>query len=100
MQSKPTTSKRRPRFIRAGSKALDRDPLTLGEGLLTAYEVARELHLSRSQVYKLMDRGDQPGLKVGRARRFRRQDLARYMARHLGPVRRWKRHVAAHRRHV
>ena len=98
MQSKPTTSKRRPGFLRAGSKALDSDPLTLGERLLTAYEVARMLHLSRSQVYKLMEGGDLPSLKVGRWRRFRRADLQQYMARHSGPIRRWKRRAASHRR--
>jgi len=76
---------------------VDGDPLTLGERLLTAYEVARELHLSRSQVYKLMERGDLPGLKVGRARRFRREDLQDYMARHLGPIRRRPSKPAPHK---
>jgi len=90
MQSKPTTSKRRPRFLRAGSKALDSDPLTLGEGLLTAPEVARILHVSRSLVYQLVSGGDLPSLKVGSARRFRRQEVQRYLAKHSGPIRRWK----------
>jgi excisionase family DNA binding protein len=46
------------------------------------------LHISRSQVYSLMYRGDLPGLKVGTARRFRREDLRRYVNRQPGPIRR------------
>jgi excisionase family DNA binding protein len=58
------------------------------EGLLTASEVARMLHISRSQVYILMDRGDLPGLRIGAARRFRRQDLRRYLSRQPDRIRR------------
>ena len=61
---------------------------TSDEGLLTASEVARILHISRSQVYLLMDRGDLPGLKVGSMRRFRREDLRRYLTRQPKPIRR------------
>jgi len=81
-------SKKRPPFSGAGSKANDLHPLTLAERLLTAKEVARILHLSRSMVYKLAFRGDLPSLKIGSARRFRRHDLQRYLARNSGPSRR------------
>jgi excisionase family DNA binding protein len=56
--------------------------------LLTASEVARLLHISRSQVYRLMYRGDLPGLKVGYVRRFRGADVRRYLNRQPGPIRR------------
>jgi excisionase family DNA binding protein len=56
--------------------------------LLTASEVARMLRISRSQVYRLMDRGDLPGLKVGYARRFRREEVRRFIGRQPGPIRR------------
>jgi excisionase family DNA binding protein len=98
MQSKPTTSKTRPRFLHAGSRALDCDPLTLEDGLLTAYEVARMLHISRSNVYRLMKSGDLPSFKVGFVRRFRRDDVQSYMDRRAGPIRRWTRRLASHRR--
>ena len=56
--------------------------------MLTASEVARMLHISRSQVYILMDRGDLTGLKVGTVRRFRREDVRRYLSRQPDPTRR------------
>jgi excisionase family DNA binding protein len=58
------------------------------DSLLTASEVARMLHISRSQVYLLMDRGELAGLKVGHARRFRGADLRRYLSRQGSPIRR------------
>ena len=87
-QLKQTTSKRRPPSRSAKSRSLDKDRWTSDEGLLTASEVARILHISRSQVYLLMDRGDLPGLKVGSMRRFRRADLRRYLTRQPSPIRR------------
>ena len=87
-QLKQTTSKRRPPSRSAKSRSLDKDRWTSDEGLLTASEVARMLHISRSQVYLLMDRGDLPGLKVGSMRRFRRADLRRYLTRQPSPIRR------------
>jgi excisionase family DNA binding protein len=83
-----TISNKRPPFPGAGSKANDARPLTLAERLLTANEVAGILHISRSMVYHLVFRGDLPSLKIGSARRFRRHDLQRYLARHSGPIRR------------
>jgi excisionase family DNA binding protein len=50
-----------------------------GDGLLTAVEVARLLRISRSAVYKLMQRGDLPSLLVGRLRRIRARDVERYL---------------------
>jgi len=64
------------------------DRWTPDEGLLTASEVARILHVTRSYVYSLMYRGDLPGLKVGYARRFRREDLRRFLGRQSGSIRR------------
>jgi excisionase family DNA binding protein len=87
-QRRQTTSRRRPPIRNANSRLGDQRRWSPDEGLLTASEVARLLHISRSQVYILMGRGDLPGLKVGRARRFRREDLRRYLSRQPNPTRR------------
>jgi excisionase family DNA binding protein len=53
------------------------DPLnrTNLERLLTADEVAQILNVSKSFAYQLMQRGEIPTLRLGRAVRCRRQDL-------------------------
>ena len=87
-QPRQTTSRRRPPPRSAKSRPSEVDRWSPDEGLLTASEVARLLHISRSQVYILMGRGDLPGLKVGHVRRFRREDLRRYLSRQSDPTRR------------
>ena len=52
----------------------DEGPLTF-DRLLTADEVARILHVSRTLVYWLIERGDLPAVRFGRALRFRREDV-------------------------
>lgn len=47
--------------------------------LLTAAEVSRLLHISRSLLYDLIQQGDIPSLHIGRAVRFRWQDLQEYI---------------------
>jgi excisionase family DNA binding protein len=47
------------------------------EKLLRVTDVARWLNLSRSCIYKLMDRGELPYLKIGKSRRVRPEDVAR-----------------------
>ena len=42
------------------------------EGFLTVREVADLLHLSRSSVYQLMQKGALPWIQIGRARRIPR----------------------------
>jgi excisionase family DNA binding protein len=43
--------------------------------LVTVKEAEQMLKLSRSTIYVILDRGDIPSLKIGRARRIRRSDL-------------------------
>ena len=88
MHAHKAPSRNRPTLLDAGSKANDLRPLTLAERLLTVKEVAGLLHISRSAVYNLVSRGDLPSLKIGYARRIRRRDLQRYMARSSGPIHR------------
>lgn len=46
------------------------DSQTVEDGLLRVSEVAKFLGLARSTVYQLMDRGELPYAKIGRARRI------------------------------
>ena len=46
-------------------------------------EVARFLALSRASVYQLMDRGELPWVKLGRARRIPRRAVVDLAARRL-----------------
>jgi excisionase family DNA binding protein len=45
------------------------------EGLATVAEVAEFLHVSRSMIYRLMDRGDLPYHKIRTSRRVRWADV-------------------------
>ncbi len=49
------------------------------EKLLDSDDVARILHISRSYVYYLRERGDLPFFRVGTAWRIRREDVDRYI---------------------
>ena len=49
--------------------------------LLTTGEVARYLHVVPITVYRMIDRGDLPAIKVGSRWRIRRQDLEDYLSR-------------------
>ncbi len=49
------------------------------EPLLKSEEVARILHVSRSFAYLLMQRGDIPTVRVGKAIRVLPEDLNRYI---------------------
>jgi excisionase family DNA binding protein len=51
------------------------------ESLLTTKEVARYLHVVQLTVYRMIDRGDLPAVKVGSRWRIRRQDLEDYLSR-------------------
>lgn len=50
-----------------------------GPDLLTVSEVARYLRVSSMTVYRLLDRGELQGSRVGRAYRVSRDDLAAYL---------------------
>ncbi len=52
-----------------------------GDYLLTAAEAAAILNTSRSTIYSLMQRGELPGIHIGRSLRFHMQDLRAYMGR-------------------
>jgi excisionase family DNA binding protein len=54
---------------------MDRDTL------LTTREVARYLHVVPITIYRMIDRGDLPAIKVGHVWRIRRQDLEDYLRR-------------------
>lgn len=51
------------------------------DNLLTTREVARYLHVVPITVYRMIDRGDLPAIKVGSRWRIRRQDLEDYLKR-------------------
>ena len=55
----------------------------VNEGLERVSEVARFLGLSRSQVYKLMDEGELPYVKIGKSRRIPRQAMVSLAANNL-----------------
>ena len=55
----------------------------VADGLMTVSEAAGFLHLSRSSVYQLMDRGELPFVKLGRSRRIPRRALVELAAAHL-----------------
>lgn len=48
---------------------------TLGEGILTAREVAAYLRLTETTVCKLASSGDLPGFKIGKSWRFDRGEI-------------------------
>jgi excisionase family DNA binding protein len=52
--------------------------------LLTVLEVARILHVSRSLIYWLIERGDLPTVRIRRALRFRPEDVQAYIHRGAG----------------
>jgi excisionase family DNA binding protein len=52
--------------------------------LLTILEVARILHVSRSLMYWLIARGDLPTVRIGRAVRFRPEDVQAYIRQGAG----------------
>lgn len=87
MQRKQTTSAKHTPSKRAGSKAADRAPSALEERLLTVGEVARILHISRSLMYELTQRGDLPSVRIGRVLRFRADDIRRYIQQQADPKR-------------
>jgi len=45
------------------------------DALMTVKEVARYLHVVQLTIYRMIDRGDLPAVKVGSRWRIRRQDL-------------------------
>jgi excisionase family DNA binding protein len=52
------------------------------DGLLKMSDVLRLLNISRTALFNLRRRGLLPSVHVGRALRFRRQDVERYIRRH------------------
>jgi excisionase family DNA binding protein len=55
------------------------DPI--GEGFVTVTEAARYLRLCRAKLYQIMDAGDLPYAKFGKARRIPRRALAEFAER-------------------
>jgi excisionase family DNA binding protein len=53
------------------------------ERLLTAFDVAYRLHLSRSCTYDLMQSGAIPTVHIGKSRRVRLQDLENYIEKNI-----------------
>ncbi|HET7482017.1 MAG TPA: helix-turn-helix domain-containing protein [Actinomycetota bacterium] len=59
-----------------GSQAVDR-PLV--DAFLTVSEVARHLRVSNMTVYRLVNSGQMPAVRVGRGYRIRENDVRRYL---------------------
>ena len=57
----------------------------VADGLVTTKEAAAFLHLSRSTVYELMNKGELVWVKLGGARRIPRRALVELAARGLSP---------------
>jgi excisionase family DNA binding protein len=87
MHRKQTTSRKSAPHTHAGANASDHGRTALGEGLLTASEVARMLRLSRSEVYGLVRGGGLPSLRIGRLVRFIPAAVRRYIQKHSEPPR-------------
>lgn len=79
MQRSQTTSARQPTARRTGSMERVDHATAMDERLLTADEVARTLHLSRSFLYKLIRRGDLPSLRLRGALRIRSSDVLHFL---------------------
>lgn len=47
--------------------------------LITVEEVAKQLGVSRTTVYEVMDRGELPYVKIGRSRRVSQQAINSYI---------------------
>ncbi len=56
----------------------------IGDRLLTARQVLNILHISRSTLYDLIERGELHPLHIGRALRFPMRDLRAYVTRLRG----------------
>ncbi|MDR7523500.1 MAG: helix-turn-helix domain-containing protein [Armatimonadota bacterium] len=50
--------------------------------ILTAQELARYLRVHEMTVYRMIQRGDLPALRVGRAWRFRKDQIDRWLTDH------------------
>ncbi len=55
----------------------------LDQGLLTVAEAAKVLHVGRSMVYALMERGQLQYVKIGRARRIPKAAIRDFIRRNL-----------------
>ncbi len=68
--------------LRSPRDTTDRSEL-MTQGLMRVPEVARFLALSRAKIYELMNRGELPWVKLGRARRIPRAAVVRLAAERL-----------------
>jgi len=50
--------------------------------ILTVQEVARYLRVHTMTVYRMIQRGDLPGVRVGRGWRFKRDQIDRWLVEH------------------
>ena len=67
--------------------AVERHNCGAGPSLLTIEEVAEFLRVSKTSVYRLVERRDIPFCRVGRSVRFDRRDLEAYLtARRVGSI--------------
>ena len=53
------------------------------EKLLTAYEIAIVLTISKAKAYQLISRGEIPSIQFGRTTRVRAQDLEKFLKDHI-----------------
>jgi len=66
--------------------------------ILTVQEVARYLRVHTMTVYRMIQRGDLPGVRVGRGWRFKRDQLDRWLVAHETNSRRTTPRSVARRR--
>ena len=57
------------------------DNNTSFDSLLTLKEAMEYLKLSRSTLYKLMEKGEIKGIKIGKVWRFRKEDIESFITR-------------------
>lgn len=61
------------------------DAIAIQDEFLTAEELAALLKITKMTVYRMIKRGDLPHYAIGRAKRFRKEDIERFLAKRLIP---------------
>jgi len=67
----------------APGAAMEKAPRKVEPLALTPEEVADALSVSRHTIYRLIERGNSPTVRIGRLHRVRKVDLERWIEEHL-----------------
>ena len=74
----------RSTVVTQGSSTKRAPVITQGlEKLMTAYEVAERLNISKAKAYQLMSTGKIPSIQFDRTTRVRKQDLEKFLNDHI-----------------